>query len=177
MMLNAEQIIEKKLLRLENSKGKIAQIGYDLSVKEIKTLDGVGKIRQNKTELPKYKNVELKEVFLENDNNGANLPTPMGWYLEPGYYEVTFWEGCTIPNNYVGLIRQRSSMLRSGTLLHSSVFDPGFETNEMGSFIAVFCPIFIEKDARIAQIYFHECEPVSSIYNGQFQNDKQRTKI
>lgn len=164
MMLNVQQIIEKGLLKLENSKGKPAQIGYDLSVKEIKKLDGQGFVLKNKTELPFYDNIETT-VSLDGEN---------GWDLDPGYYEVTFWEGCKIPNNYVGLIRQRSSMLRNGSLLHSSVFDPGFETNEMGSFIAVFHPVFIEKDARIAQIYFHECTPVEEVYNGQFQNDKQR---
>jgi deoxycytidine triphosphate deaminase len=160
-MLNSTQILEKGLLKLDNSKGKAAQIGYDLSVKEIKELRGIGRVNKDKTILPEY---DIIPLFGENN----------GWFLEPGYYEVTFWEGCKIPNNYVGLIRQRSSMLRNGSLLHSSVFDPGFETDEMGSFIAVFRPIFIEKDARIAQIYFHECTPVEETYSGQFQNDKQR---
>jgi dUTP pyrophosphatase len=168
MMLNAEQIVERKILKLENSKGKAAQIGYDLSVKEIKKLYGSGNVFKDKTTLPTY---EPHSVTID-----ALGGEKYGWMLYEGYYEVTFWEGCNITNNLVGLIRQRSSMLRSGALLHSSVFDPGFETDEMGSFIAVFHPIFIEKDARIAQIYFHECEPVSSdnMYTGQFQNDKQR---
>ena len=180
MMLNTEQILERKVLRLENSKGAPSQIGYDLSVKEIKSIDGVGKIRSEKTELPKYKTVKRAEIFPVDELNqwdGDDSPpiTP-GWYLDPGFYEVTFWEGCDIPNNLVGLMRQRSSMMRSGTLLHSSVFDPGFSTDNMGSFIAVFRPIFIEVNARVAQMYFHECEPVSSdkLYKGQFQNDKQR---
>ena len=33
-MLNADQITEKGLLKLEQSKGKKAQVGYDLSLKE-----------------------------------------------------------------------------------------------------------------------------------------------
>lgn len=163
MMLNSKQIIDKGLLKLDHSKGKAAQIGYDLSVREIKRLRGTGKIWKSNTSLPEY-------ITEPSDDHG--------WHLNAGYYEVTFWEGCKIPNNYVGLIRQRSSMLRSGALLHSSVFDPNFETEFMGSFIAVFCPIFIEKDARIAQIYFHQCEPVPEdmLYNGQFQGDRQRVK-
>lgn len=167
-MLNAEQIIERGLLKLEHSKGKVAQVGYDLSVKEIKKFkSGIpGQVLKDKTMLREFEILE---------------PIDGGWMLPPSYYEVTFWEGCKIPNNHVGLIRQRSSMLRNGSLLHSSVFDPGFETEFMGSFIAVFCPIFIEKDARIGQIYFHSCEPVSKDklyggkeHNSQFQNDKQR---
>ena len=34
-------------------------------------------------------------------------------------------------------------------------------------------PRFIEQDARIAQIYFHE-NAEGELYDGQFQNDKQR---
>ena len=34
-MLNAEQILEQGLVKTENSKGKPAQVGYDLSVKSI----------------------------------------------------------------------------------------------------------------------------------------------
>jgi len=33
--------------------------------------------------------------------------------------------------------------------------------------------IFIEQDARIAQMYFHE-NSEGELYDGQFQNDKQR---
>jgi deoxycytidine triphosphate deaminase len=33
--------------------------------------------------------------------------------------------------------------------------------------------IFIEENARVAQIYFHECEP-AELYAGQWQGDKQR---
>jgi deoxycytidine triphosphate deaminase len=33
--------------------------------------------------------------------------------------------------------------------------------------------IFIEENARVAQIYFHECQP-AELYNGQWMHDKQR---
>jgi deoxycytidine triphosphate deaminase len=56
------------------------------------------------------------------------------------------------------------------------VFDPGFETEFMGTLVYVYETIFIEKDARVAQIYFHECEPADK-YDGQWQNDKQRSSL
>jgi deoxycytidine triphosphate deaminase len=168
-MLNADQIIEKGLLKLEHSKGKKAQIGYDLSLKEVNKIgytdkqDGkIGKVLTDKTELATY-----------TPMSKTSLDGKIGWLLHSGVYDITFWEGCTIPSNYVGLIRQRSSMLRNGTVLHSSVFDPGFETEFMGTVMVVNEAIFIEEDARVAQIYFHECEP-AEMYNGQFQNDKQK---
>lgn len=173
-MLNAKQILEKGLLKLEHTKGKPAQIGYDLSLKAVNKIgykgtpdSKIGKVLSSKTELATYSPVQLTNV------DGIN-----GWLLYEGVYDITFYEGCKIPNNYVGLIRQRSSMLRNGTVLHSSVFDPGFETDFMGTVMVVNETIFIEEGARVAQIYFHECEPVheDDLYNGQWQGDKQRTK-
>jgi len=34
-MLNSQQIIEEELLKLEHTKGKPAQVGYDLSLKAV----------------------------------------------------------------------------------------------------------------------------------------------
>ena len=35
-MLNVQQILEEGLLKLENTHGKPAQVGYDLSLKAVK---------------------------------------------------------------------------------------------------------------------------------------------
>lgn len=176
-MLNADQIVEKGLLKLEQSKGKKAQIGYDLSLKEVNRIgstagsnvwqesDVIGRVLVDKTELISYHPISK-----------INLDGKTGWLLYAGAYDITFWEGCDIPSNYVGLIRQRSSMLRNGTVLHSSVFDPGFSTEFMGTVMIVNQPIFIEDGARVAQIYFHECSEVEELYDGQWQGDKQRSK-
>jgi deoxycytidine triphosphate deaminase len=42
----------------------------------------------------------------------------------------------------------------------------------------VFETIFIEENARVAQMYFHECEPVAQdqLYQGQWQNDNWRNR-
>ena len=167
-MLNADQIVEKDLLKLEQSKGKKAQVGYDLSLQSVKQIranpqDKIGVVLKNKTTLAGYSDVE--KVSLEGER---------GWLLYAGTYEITFWEGCKLPADYVGLIRQRSSLLRNGTIIHSSVFDPGFETEFMGCVMRVNETIFIEEDARVAQIYFHKCDTVKELYNGQWQGDKQR---
>lgn len=169
-MLNADQIVEKGLLKLEQSKGKKAQVGYDLSLQEVKQIrqnpqDKIGVVLKNKTNLADYTVTEK-----------VQLDGSMGWLLYPGTYEITFWEGCKLPADYVGLIRQRSSLLRNGAIIHSSVFDPGFETEFMGCVMRINETIFIEEDARVAQIYFHKCEEVDqeNLYNGQWQNDKQR---
>ena len=167
-MLNSDQIVEKGLLKLEQSKGKKAQVGYDLSLQEVKQIrqnpqDKIGVVLKNKTNLADYTTTPKVQL----DGN-------MGWLLYPGTYEITFWEGCKLPADYVGLIRQRSSLLRNGAIIHSSVFDPGFETEFMGCVMRINETIFIEEDARVAQIYFHKCEEVTELYDGQWMHDKQR---
>ena len=175
-MLNSQQILDEGLLKLETTKGKPAQVGYDLSLAQVNyigTLGNnlvdvnqktarIGKVLKDKTELTTYTPYPLTSV------DGVT-----GWLLYPGTYDITFNEGCRIPSNRVAFIKQRSSLWRNGTLINSPVFDPGFETDLMGTIMLVTETIFIEEGARVAQIYFHECEP-AEMYNGQWQGDVQR---
>ena len=168
-MLNSTQILEENLLKLDNSHGKPAQVGYDLSLKAVQkigSLDNIkiGKILKDKTELTMYSPVGLTQ-----------LNSIHGWLLYEGVYDITFYEGCELPSNRVAFIKQRSSLYRNGAIINSPVFDPGFETENMGTLMYVSKTIFIEKDARVAQIYFHECQPAEE-YNGQWQGDKQRNQ-
>lgn len=178
-MLNAEQIIEQGLLKLDNTKGKPAQVGYDLSLKAVQKVGNkigggvynlskgskIGKVLKDKTELTTY--TPLDTTMLDGTE---------GWLLYEGVYDVTFHEGCKLPNNRVAFIKQRSSLYRNGAIINSPVFDPGFETENMGTLLYVHETIFIEKDARVAQIYFHECDSAEE-YNGQWQGDKQRASL
>lgn len=171
-MLNAQQILQEGLLRLEHAHGKPAQVGYDITLKAVNKVgmfgDGsgkIGKVLKDRTELTTYTPYPL-----------SSLDGVEGWLLYPGTYDITFNEGCKIPNNRVAFIKQRSSLWRNGALINSPVFDPGFETEFMGTIMLVTQTIFIEENARVAQIYFHECEP-AEMYDGQWQNDKQRTNL
>ena len=159
-MLNAKEILEENLIVLDDAKGKPAQVGYDLSIKSISKLKGGGKVLKDKTIVN-----QLSEVnFNEADN---------GWWLDPGTYDVMCNEGCNISANRTAMVRQRSSLLRNGAIIASSIFDPGFRTDNIGTVMNVHERIFIEQDARIAQMYFHE-NSEGELYDGQFQNDKQR---
>lgn len=166
-MLSAHQIIDEGLLQLERTHGKPAQVGYDLSLKAVNKLESsvkIGKVLKDKTELMNYRPHGL-----------INLDGQHGWLLYAGVYDITFNEGCKIPNNRVAFIKQRSSLHRNGAIINSPVFDPGFETEFMGTLLYVHETLFIEENARVAQIYFHECAP-AEMYNGQFQFDMQRNR-
>lgn len=178
-MLNADQILNEGLLKLEHSKGQKSQVGYDLTLKQVNSIgqttnhqrnitkDKIGKVLKDRTELTNYTPYPL-----------INLDGVSGWLLYEGVYDITFNEGCKLPDNRVAFIKQRSSLYRNGTIINSPVFDPNFETEFMGTLMYVHETIFIEENARVAQIYFHECTlvPENQLYNGQFQGDKQRTQ-
>jgi len=172
-MLNAQQILDEGLLKLEHTQGKPAQVGYDLSLKQVNSVGDqnqydtdfrIGKVLKDKTQLTTYKIYD--KISLEGNK---------GWLLYPGVYDITFNEGCKLPDNRVAFIKQRSSLYRNGTIINSPVFDPGFETEFMGTLMYVNRTIFIEENARVAQIYFHECQS-AELYDGQWQNDKQRNQ-
>ena len=178
-MLNANQILDEGLLLLENAKGKPAQVGYDITLKAVNKVGNriggnittylpgkIGKVLKDKTELTTYTPVE-----------SIQLDGVEGWLLHEGVYDITFNEGCKIPDNRVAFIKQRSSLYRNGAIINSPVFDPGFETQYMGTLLYVHETIFIEKDARVAQIYFHESVNTDAMYDGQWQNDKQRSSL
>jgi len=160
-MLNAKEIEKENLIATEFAMGKFAQVGYDLSIKSISKLKGGGKVLKDKTIVN-----DLEEVLYNGFDNG--------WWLDPGTYDVTCNEGCDIAANRTAMVRQRSSLLRNGAIIASSIFDPGFKTSNIGTVMIVTERIFIEKNARIAQMYFHE-NSEGELYDGQFQNDKQRT--
>lgn len=175
-MLNSHQILDEGLLKLEHTKGKPAQVGYDLSLKKVNKVGDPNSIH-NFTELQDYKIGKVlkdkTELTTYTPTKTINLDGVEGWLLYPGTYDIEFNEGCKIPGNRVAFIKQRSSLWRNGTLINSPVFDPGFETEFMGTIMLVTETIFIEEGARVAQIYFHECEP-AELYSGQWQGDKQR---
>lgn len=159
-MLNGREMIDRGIIFGNLEEENISQHGIDLCLIKVERLSEIGRIlKKGKTILPKY--IEIEPLY---DT----------WFLGPGSYNITFEQGCKVPNDQMLLIRQRSSLLRNGGMLHSSVFDAGFETQNIGTVMVLSHPIEIEVGARIAQIYNHECTPVENLYNGQFQNDKQR---
>lgn len=156
MQLTGKEILEKGIITGSCSEG-LQQQGIDLRIKDIKIVQGVGEIPSTgKTELPLYDHYELG-------------------YIEPGYYEITFEEGCKIPNNCSLHLKTRSSLVRCGAIIHSGQFDAGFETDSMGAFMHVIRPIIIEKGSRVAQAIVFQSSDVENLYNGQWQNDKQRS--
>lgn len=156
-MIRNAQSVEQALVNV--SFGKKAQNGFDISLKEVKCLVGAGIIHKDKTDVPTYKTVSCN---------------PEGYYdLQKGVYSITFNEGGSIPQNSCGWIKTRSSLIRSGCIIESGLYDTGFSCEDFGAVLFVFNPIIIEQNARVAQFLLFDAEE-AELYEGQFQKHKDK---
>ncbi len=157
MLLNASEV---ELLLQTNNKGAKAQVGYDLTLKEVKQING-GIVMADKTIVDDY-----TEIMPTKNTNGKLI-----YKLEPGTYSITFEQGVKLPTNRTAFVRHRSSVLRCGGIITSGVYDPGFAVDEMGGVLIATKSIIIEKGARVAQIIMFENNE-AELYNGQWQGNK-----
>jgi deoxycytidine triphosphate deaminase len=157
MLLNAYQVEE---LLQTNGKGAKAQVGYDLTLKGVKKING-GMVLSDKTEVDQY--TEVSPIV---SGTGKFL-----YKLEPGTYSLTFEQGVKLDNNHTAFIRHRSSILRCGGIITSGVYDPSFYVDEMGAVLIATQTIIIEKGARVAQIIIMENNEADA-YNGQWQSHR-----
>lgn len=156
MLQNADQVLE---LLTTNAKGAKAQVGYDLTLKEVKQIIG-GTVFSDKTEVLPY--LEVPTFTKEGK---------IVYTLSPGSYSLTFEQGVKLPTNKTAFIRHRSSIVRCGGIITSGIFDPGFEVDEMGAVLVVTRLLNIEVGARVAQVYVFENSEADA-YSGQWQGTK-----
>lgn len=161
MNLTGKQLVDRGIITGPIEEDNIAQHGVDLNLIKVERIDGNGYIpAKGKTKLASRTPMELIDGKY--------------WHLTPGTYDITLAQGCNIPPDQSMQIVQRSSLLRNGTVLRSSLFDAGFYTDNIGTVFIVTVPITIEYNARVAQIVSSVSNTVDNLYDGQWQNDKQR---
>lgn len=106
------------------------------------------------------------EVLLDR-----NFPTKprAGWHLTPGAYIVRYEQIIGIPDNCVGLVKPRSSVMRAGGMVNTAVWDPGYKGKGEGR-LKIEVPTNLGKGARIAQLVFLPAE-AGEQYDGQYQGE------
>jgi hypothetical protein len=155
MLLNSNQIANHVV---ESEYSKRAQIGIDLSVCKIEAIDVGSIVYKDKT----YINPDGYEEVSTQLIDGKDC-----WRLEKGVYSVTFNEGIKVPADCAAKITHRSSLYRTGTIIESPWWDPGFYCDQMNTTMIVTNIIIIEKNARIGQIAFWRLEEVGEQYGGE----------
>ena len=165
--LNREEIarlITGDSLLIENYLTLEAQLqpnGFDLSLREVGRFTSPGQLGASDTDRV-LSAIETLPFDAE------------GWLsLEPGAYLVTFNEVVNLPPDLMALGRPRSSLLRSGTALHTSVWDAGYRGRSQ-SLLTVLHPngFRLQRNARVAQlVFFRLATPPGQGYRGQYQGE------
>ncbi|OYR79350.1 deoxyuridine 5'-triphosphate nucleotidohydrolase, partial [Halorubrum distributum] len=89
--------------------------------------------------------------------------------LERGSYVVRYGERVRIPEERIGFVLPRSTLLRNACTLDTAVWDAGYEGVGEGR-LDVGHPIEIEPGARIAQLVLAEADHEGT-YDGAYQRE------
>jgi len=96
-------------------------------------------------------------------------PDADAWRLSPGGYILRYGERIHIPEGHVGFVYPRSSLMRNAAMLHTAVWDAGYEGRGEG-LLAVHEGIDIEPEARVAQLVLAEASHEGT-YDGSYQGE------
>lgn len=89
--------------------------------------------------------------------------------LESGGYVVQYGDRVRIPEDHVGFVYPRSSLLRNSCMLDTAVWDAGYEGLGEG-LLEVYHPIELEPGARIAQLVLARAAHEGT-YDGSYQGE------
>lgn len=135
--------------------------GIEMTLKEIRTIEGSGSVDFDNSERVIPDGVNL--IF--DDGEWIELPI--------GIYKVIFNEIVNIPKNIAAIAKPRSSLIRCGTSLETAVWDAGYR-GRSESMLVVHNPsgFRLKKNARLMQMLFYKLDnEVIEGYTGQYQNE------
>lgn len=96
-------------------------------------------------------------------------PADGTYRLDPGGYVLRYGQRVAIPDGHVGFVYPRSTLMRNSCMLHTAVWDAGYEGRGEG-LLEVHHPVEIEAEARVAQLVFARAEH-DSRYDGSYQGE------
>ncbi len=160
-VLTGQQIINQGIVNeLIDAEKQVQPCGIDLTVSKIEMYksEGVIDFDNSKRKLPR-----LEEV---GTFQGA-------WHLTPGAYLITLNEIVAVPSNCMGIARPRSSLLRMGATMNTSVWDPGYVGKSQCMLVVHNTRgIIVYPNAKLLQIIFMKLdEKTDKLYDGIYQKE------
>jgi dUTP pyrophosphatase len=157
--------ISKLVKQVENlgSNEQSQPAGFDVTVSKIYSYSSsVHTIGVSKTE-----NSVLSEIKTDNQNY---------FELGVGAFMLELNEITTIPNNAIGILLPRSTLLRNGIDVRTALFDPGY-SGQPKVMLVCHRPLRLERFARIGQlVLFRSDKEFPSQYKGRYQGERSSTK-
>ncbi|MFD1685492.1 deoxyuridine 5'-triphosphate nucleotidohydrolase [Halobellus litoreus] len=117
--------------------------------------------------------VEAGRVGVDGKTVGDREPVESdadGFDLDPGGYILQYAETISIPEDHVGFLYPRSTLMRNSCMLNTAVWDAGYEGKGEG-LLQVHHPIRLERGARIAQLVLAEAGH-EDVYAGTYQGER-----
>ncbi len=142
------------------AEAQIQPNGVDLTLDAVFEQIDPGRIGRDGKEIGERQSVPRDE----RDEDG-----PETYYLTPGGFVVRYAETVRIPENHVGYIYPRSSLLRNSCMLNTAVWDAGYEGRGEG-LLQVHHDVELERGARIAQLVLADAEHEGT-YDGSYQGE------
>ena len=144
--------------------------GIDMTIGEIFVPKGAGFIdfTNDKRCICEYEEIHPIISFVDEEQSQYC----QCYKLEKGTYIVRLHEKVNIPKDIIGLIRPRSSLMRNGVNVSSSIWDSGYHGRGY-VLMMVENPhgIKLTKDTRICQMYFVFLDRETDGYKGIFQGE------
>lgn len=166
-ILSREEILEriegvKPLVKgYINLKRQLQPAGFEFTVNELAAFSSAGVVdfSNRHRRLPEVRSLKLSR------RRSTLLPA--------GSYVVRYNETVSLPLDLLSLILPRSSLMRSGAILYTAVWDPGYIGQGQG-LLCVYNPhgIHMYRDARIGQVIFMRLSAsVKEGYRGIYQGE------
>ena len=90
--------------------------------------------------------------------------------LSPGGYILQYAETIAIPEDHVGFLYPRSSLMRNSCMLNTAVWDAGY-TGKGEGLLQVHHEVELERGARVAQLVLADAEHADT-YDGSYQGER-----
>jgi dUTP pyrophosphatase len=156
-LLTGEPALIEKYINIDE---QLQPNGFDLTVRDVATLETAGVIAASNTQ----RSVSGLAA-LDFDADGFVD-------LAPGPYSITYNEIVHLPNNVMALARPRSSLLRCGVMVGTAVWDAGYSGRSQ-SLLVVHNPygFRLQKNARVIQLVFFLLTGETEGYDGVYQGE------
>jgi deoxycytidine triphosphate deaminase len=104
------------------------------------------------------------------EDESGNETGPPTYRLDPGGYVAEYGERIRVPEGHVGFVLPRSSLMRNSCMLHTAVWDAGYEGRGEG-LLEVHHEITVERGARFAQFVLAAADHEGT-YDGSYQGER-----
>ena len=169
------------ITNLRSAKHQVQPCGIDLTLKRVLKWTSSGTIDFDNTQRQTSQTVEIPfepssttiadKSAQQHNHPDTNIPSNTDLlHLSPGSYLIEFNERVAMPLDLMGQILVRSSLFRSGALIHAGVMDSGYE-GPVGAMLQVVNPsgLRVMRDAKMAQMVVHGMsESVGEGYRGVY---------